>query len=352
MTIFVEVTRKYVIATLESIKTRISNDDNKYIGLLRNSELSHFKIDLANQCIDFMKEIVPHQTDELSKNHIIEKILSIKDMAYFKALGAGQSEGKFGLEMMDIIALIKTIFQKMGKCTILDMKTGQDPFNQFCFYSGMYLGDKCHELFNLSFINRIAHHPRVSDLWKLPLQKEELLAEKITKCREALDALNAHHPKYKEHYQIRVLDFVDDVIRENIKTCEKHSTGFGFPLVNFSLFSVLTANSFVAPKHGKLNEFMNLARSVINGEQPDDSAVVQPIVMSVEISEAAVAAVSSASSSATEEVSVAASESSQDSFSSEVAVAVAVEDEKQTMVVQAKKEDASHQHFSKPGRRK
>jgi hypothetical protein len=341
MTIFVEVTRKYVIATLESIKTRISNDDHKYIGILRNSELSHYKIELANQCIDFMKELVPQATDELSEQHIIEKILSIKDLAYFKALSAGQSEGKFGSEMMDIIALIKTIFQKMGKCTILDMRTEQEPFNQFCFFSGMYLGDKCHDLFNLSFLNRLAHHPRISDLWKLPLQKEALLAEKITKCREALDVLDARHPKFKEHYQIRVLDFIEDVIRENIKTCEKHSTGFGLPLVNFSLFSILTANSFVTPKHGKLNEFMNLAKSIINGEQPEVTSIAQPIIMSAE---ASVTFVAGAASSLTDEV-VVSSENILE-FSSPPL------EEKQASAVPPIGDDISTKLSPKPGRRK
>jgi hypothetical protein len=344
MTIFVEVSRKYVIATLESIKTRITNDDSKYTGLLRNSELSHYKIELANQCIDFIKEFSPQQTDELSKNQLIEKILSFKDLAYFKALSSGQSEGKFGLEMMDIIALIKTIFQKMNKCTLLDMQTSQDPFHQFCFYAGMYLGDKCHGLFNLSFINRLAHHPRVSDLWKLPLQKEELLAEKINKCRDALDALNVAHPKFKEHYQIRVLDFVDDVIRENIKTCEKHSTGFGLPLINFSLFSVLSANSFVSPKHGKLNEFMNLAKSAIHGEQIDELPIAQPIVVASEILEASNVAASSSS----EDLNALISEKPQ-----EIASALhVVDDEKNAAPAACKKEEPASQNSAKGARRK
>ena len=281
MTIFLENLKENIINTLEGIKVRIEQDEKSFTGFLRDKDISNYKKEMANYLMTFMRDLEPApiqedekdevksnasdvDQDKIFKDLVIKEILKIQTQTSQNSEKAGQQPGKFDKELSNLMALTEKIYQKFLECGLLNIPRDTDPFHMLCFYSGSYLSMKAEQSFEMSYLSYLSTHPNVSDLWKLALKKEKIIAEQIQECKNALDVLNEDHPNYLKHYNKRVMDFIDAIIRKNEEACAEHATEIGIPLVRFNLFSMLSASSSIHPKLGSLNDFMKKAKEEIH----------------------------------------------------------------------------------------
>jgi hypothetical protein len=263
MTIFLSMTRELLIKNIELSKARMDADDKSFVGFFRLKELSDSKKELASAFIEVLRSMSEQENDLLTKELILKEILKVQACVYSKCEQVGQSSGKFAQELTNLIVLVERIFSKFKECGLLDLNKTMDPLDVFSFYAGQYISQKVDLSVNQSYLSYLTSHPQVSSFWRLTIKKEALLETKIRECREAVGALNKDHPRFKEHYQLRVINFIDEVIRENEEYCREHSTAVGLPLITFNFFSVLSASSNVQPKSGMLHGSMEKAKQEI-----------------------------------------------------------------------------------------
>jgi hypothetical protein len=228
------MTRELLIKNIELSKARMDADDKSFVGFFRLKELSDSKKDLASAFIEALRSMPEQENDELTKELLLKEILKVQACVYSKCEEVGQSSGKFAQELANLIVLVERIFTKFKECGLLDLNKTMDPLDIFAFYAGQYISQKVDISINQSYLSYLSSHPQFSSFWRLTLKKEALLAAKIKECREAVGVLNTEHPKFKEHYQLRVIDFIDGVIRDNDEHCREHSAAVGLPLITFS----------------------------------------------------------------------------------------------------------------------
>ncbi len=273
MTLFLEITRELLIKNLEIVKARIERDDASSLSMLRDRSLSEYKKRLASHLLEFVYQLKELDNDLSLKNSMIRKILDIQTQAQLEAAKHGYDTGKFGDEMLNLIRLIENIFQKFLEVKLLDLMKTPSPLSVFCYQAGSYLAYKAEQTLNQGYLGALSSHPKISSLWELALKKEKILADKIQECKEALEVFNPEHPRFHEHYRARVLDYVEEVIRENQRVCEEHGTRIPLPLVSIGFLSIFSASSSVQPKSGLLNFYMDKAKTEILKTEVEEHAV-------------------------------------------------------------------------------
>lgn len=272
MTIFLDNLKESLIHHLEIIKARIDQDEKSFSGILRNKELSDAKKELANQLMAFIRQLDTKEDDKLIKDVVVKEILKMQMISSQMCEKFGQKPGKFDIELNNLLILSEKAYLKFYECGLLGVSRNSDPFNILCFYLGHYLCSKLEQSLEFSYISYVTTHPNVSDLWRLGLKKEKIIAEQIKKCKSALDVLNKEHADFLEHYHARVIDFIDSIVKLNEVACAEHGATIVIPLVRFNLFSMLSASSSLHPKLGSLNDHMNRAREEVLKLSPKKTA--------------------------------------------------------------------------------
>lgn len=308
MTIFLEITRDFVIDALEEIHKRLEAADNGLLGGWRNKPLSEAKKKLVTSFISDMRQFANAAHDLATKNAICDRVRQTKLDGFEKSTAHGQlDEGNFGKEFNNLSNLVEHIFSKFNSAQLLDIEKSADPFNIFCYHSAYYLAQKARESIDPGYLAFITHNPTFSDLWQLNKAKEQLVKSQIELCRQSLLAYDKAHPGYMKFYRDRVLDFVKEVTQANERACSDHKTKFGLPILSFGFFAIFTASSSIAPKLGFLDTCMQRVKTEIEENEQRERILRQRAASDGQILLPSILAGVSASVAAASSVSVAAS---------------------------------------------
>ncbi|CEK09299.1 hypothetical protein [Legionella hackeliae] len=184
-----------------------------------------------------------------------------------------QAKGTFDTSLKEMSQLLDELFRTLGNKQLLDIvpeaelpikpKSSNslilydDPLYIFYYYAALYIGDKV-------MAPSKGLTDQVTALFWSPIvvadEKETILLNALRNCKEALNALDKKQPTYPLSKTRRVLDFVEEVLRNNEKACSNHAALENVPMGVTLPYSLFYVKPTAKPSRGDLKVCMEMAK--------------------------------------------------------------------------------------------
>lgn len=278
MTIFLDIAKYFLALELKNERKRAKKANEGMItGWLRDTAFSEYKIKKAKELETEILGLEDESSDEQTLVAIRRLIEGYKAAMALECKKKNLPEGEFGKALLGAIALSDGLYRVLTEKSLLDIgltldsnvdpnyhlmtsSRYSDPLDRFYYYAAFYFCQKAINK-NGGLLTRFSdklfwNSVEVAD------QKEKALLRCLEECKVALGELDIRKPRYPLAKTKRVLDFIDQTLRENANVCSSHATlkdgvsiGVSFP------FSALSVKPTFKPTRGTLREYMEFAQA-------------------------------------------------------------------------------------------
>lgn len=277
MTIFVEIGKQFLWHELTSARADSLKADASYrnyalglFNLQRDSELSNQK----RACLDELRDaILTFSTEQDDKKALEEfkELLTVFRSKNDKLAEAKHSgEGITGQALLNAIALIQAIYDKLNDLKFLDIRKDKHPFSLFQYYAAYYFAKKISIKKKLNLLQNIAEQPKLSNLRLRAQEREKLIIESINECKIDLGRLDTKHSDYTKAIIRQVKAHIDRLNLNNEALCKKYGT-----LLNATTY-VLSIANIAEQDDLLLSSLMNAALTDILGDSPTSEGKPSP----------------------------------------------------------------------------
>lgn len=286
MTIFVEIAVHFLSKEIESITQASSGLDMgltntifSAVGYGRDTQLSEIKRGLAHELAFKMSQFKASETcdkedDKKNKEALGKFIEQCREAAREESDSKGYDEGTFGPSMLNLKVLLDELYRKFDNTSMLNILHDNDPLNQFRYHMAFYFAHKIYQARDPGYLQRLTQNPQGLNLRELAESKQKMICHTLRKCGVALGALDKQHTDYQINCKQRVVDFLEELRRNNRELVSQHTTTLAVPLLSLSFFSQLSLKvGKVGPSIGFLDTCIQLAIKEI---QPELLAELRP----------------------------------------------------------------------------